>query len=242
MTKKCSGSQRRPEDAGHSLPAGDATVPPVAPSSPERICAIDAVMSAAAFDNTDAAGPQGGRWAGGIQLVPSARHHDVVPLQRVPEPDGPTGALLVALLNQFALAQQQMFEQFQQVVLAMMGTMATLQREQADLVRRELEKVRELTRELSTFQASAGRSPADATRAAESGPIPVAGRDAAGLVRADGQRPTPDAAAPVAGLPPAAEPAEAATPYLWLTQRIAAIQAERQSRLGRVLGLILGRS
>jgi hypothetical protein len=34
----------------------------------------------------------------------------------------------VALLNQFALAQQQMFDQFQQVVLAMVETMATLHR------------------------------------------------------------------------------------------------------------------
>jgi hypothetical protein len=214
----------------------------VAPSSPERIWAIDAVMSAAACDNTDTAGPQGGRWAGGVQLAPSARHQDVVPLQRLPEPDGPTGALLVALLNQFALAQQQMFEQFQQVVLAMMGTMATLQGEQADLVRHELGQVRDLTRQLSTLQAGAGWNPAGAPRPAESRATAALGCDTAALVRTDGRRPTPDAAAPVAGSPLAEESAEAATPYLWLTQRVAAVQAERQGRLERVLGLILGRS
>jgi hypothetical protein len=168
--------------------------------------------------------------------VPAARRQDAVPLAAGPEPEGATGALLVALLNQFALAQQQMVDQFQQVVLAMVETMATLHREQADLIRQELEQVRELSRDLVTLQASAGRSPAGATRAPEAGAIPVVGRDAAGLVCTDARQPTPDAADQVARLPPPAPP------YVWLTQRVAAIQAERQSRLERVLGLILGRS
>jgi hypothetical protein len=199
-------------------------------------------MSAADFEDASTTGPpQGGPWSGGFELVPAARRQDAVPLQRVPEPDGPTGALLVALLNQFALAQQQMFEQFQQVVLAMIGTIAMLQREQADLVRHELAQVRELTRQLSTLQAGAGWSPAGAPRPAESRATAVPGCDTAALVRTDGRRATLDAAAPVAGSPLAEESAGAATPYLWLTQRIAAIQAERQGRLERVLGLILGR-
>jgi hypothetical protein len=211
-------------------------------SSRERVWAIDAVMSSAHFDETITGGPQGGRWSGGFLLLPVPRSPDAVPLLAGPEPGAATGALLVALLNQFALAQQQMFDQFQQVILAMLETMATLHREQADLVRRELEQVRELTRELSTLQPGGDSSPACATRSAESGAMPVAGFDAAGLICTDGRRLTPDAAAPVAGPPVAARPAEEATPYLWLTQRVAAIQAERQGRLERVLGLILGRS
>jgi hypothetical protein len=210
--------------------------------SRERVWAIDVVMSSAHFDETTTAGPQGGPWSGGFQLVPVPGSLDAAPLPAGPEPDGATGALFVALLNQFALAQQQMSDQFQQVILAMMGTMATLHREQADLVHRELEQVRELTWELSTLQAATGRNPVGAAQRAESVARPAGGRDAVGAVRTGGLRPTPDAAAPVPEPPPAVEPAEAAMPYVWLTQRIAAIQAEREGRLERVLGLILGRS
>jgi hypothetical protein len=230
MTKKSPGPCRGQARVGNSFPGGDATPLPV--PLPERIRAIDAVMTSADFGDGDGAPPETARWSGGFQLVPASRPlEDVVRLPAGPTPDGATGALLVPLLNQFALMQQQMFDQFQQVILAMMQTMTALHHEQTELISRELAQVGELTRHLCTLQASAARLPAGTT---------VPGRAAPALPELDIRgRPVPRSSAEV---PPV--DAEAAVPaiHVWLTQRIAAIQGEREGRLQRILGLILGRS
>jgi hypothetical protein len=179
--------------------------------------AIDTVMASADFGERDHTPPEGSLWGGG--LLPTA-----------PAQEGITGPLLVALVNQFALVQQQMFDHFQQVILAMMQTMTALHREQADLIHQELAQVGELTRQLCAFHAGAAALPLGAT---------VLGHGVPALPQPDTREPPPaprSAEAP----PAAAEPGDPAI-HLWLTQRIAAIQAERQGRLQRVLGLILGR-
>ena len=56
-----------------------------------------------------------------------------------------TDPLLLPVVNEFNLMQQQMFDQFHQTLLIMAEMFTTLHKEQAGLVREELEHLRRLT-------------------------------------------------------------------------------------------------
>jgi hypothetical protein len=116
-------------------------------------------------------------------------------------------------------------------LLVMAQMFGNLQREQMALIRQELEQIQELTRQLHTLQSEG------AARAA----MPLGA--------------TPQAAAPSATMPgrsskPAASAAKADTPspqfcdpnvHVWLSQRLAALQQERQNRWQKVLSLVTGK-
>ena len=154
-----------------------------------------------------------------------------------------------------------MFDQFHQTLFIMAEMFTTLHKEQAGLVREELEHLRELTRELNALQKEQARQPApglsltpyaagqaEAVAAEELRPQATEG---AATMEMDGARanesttegpaePAPEQPKEAAQTPP---PGVAAPPDVhdWLTRRIDALQAERQGRWQKLLQIVMGR-
>ena len=63
-----------------------------------------------------------------------------------------TESVLVPLVNQFGLMQQQMVDQFQQAMAMMFQMFGTMQRDQMELIREELEQLRTLTEEIHALK------------------------------------------------------------------------------------------
>jgi len=137
--------------------------------------------------------------------------------------NGSAESLLMPLLSQFSMMQQQMFDQFQHTLLMMAQMFGNLQREQMAMVRQELDQIQELTRELHALQAEGVRQAAPSSGPNSSAPVPSAKR-----------------AAPA---PPPVDASKFCDPdvHTLLSQRLAAIQEERQTRWQKVLGLITGK-
>ena len=148
----------------------------------------------------------------------------------LPVPMNGTEALLMPLVLQFSQMQQQMFEQFQQTLLMMAQMFGNLQREQMALIRQELEQIQELTRQLHTLQSvpmrqSASPLPASPQAAAPRSPMPsLSSKPPASAARAD---------------TPSAKPCDPDV-HVWLSQRLSALEQERQSRWQKVLSMLTG--
>ena len=181
-------------------------------------------------------------------------------------PDERVGAewsMLIALVSQFNLMQQQMFDQFQESMLMNSRMFTSLHQDQMALVREELDQLRGLTGELRTLQdeltgqpartwpgvGPTGRSAAPVNNnGAKNLPTPVGPGASDGEADLDGKAATFNAvplakplkvsgnAAPV-GPPPDGSPEDM---HVWLNQRISALQEERQTRWDKLLGRILG--
>jgi pSer/pThr/pTyr-binding forkhead associated (FHA) protein len=63
-----------------------------------------------------------------------------------------TESVLVPLVNQFGLMQQQMLDQFQQAISMLVQMFGTLHRDQMELIRRELDQLRDLTKEFHALK------------------------------------------------------------------------------------------
>jgi pSer/pThr/pTyr-binding forkhead associated (FHA) protein len=182
-------------------------------------------------------------------------------------------SLLLPLASQFSLMQQQMFDQFQQSLVAMAQVFSGLHQEQMALLRQELDRLNELTVELRTLEArlspgapalppgfflppAAGRSPGRRPRADSSpppaspivpasAPAPPPTEGGAGPVAATANG-TAEAAAPDSGPP---DRSTGTAPdhlgnevHVWLAQRLAALQEERQSRWRKLFNFLWGKS
>lgn len=166
-----------------------------------------------------------------------------------PAPIDPAHALVLGMVQQFAAMQQNMFDQFQQTTLMMLQSFGALHREQLELVRKELDELREVTLMLQQIQgeiASAKRAP-NSTSASPVRFGATAPPRAAPPVAMQRPRP-PDREA--AGAPePAERPLsptlpEASPPgedvHSWLCQRFADLDQERKSRWQRIVGMVYG--
>jgi hypothetical protein len=177
---------------------------------------------------------------GDLPSIPSAARErekagDNSPAQGIapvelPVPMNGAEALLMPLVSQFSQMQQQMFEQFQQTLLMMAQMFGNLQREQMALIRQELEQIQELTRQLHTLQSERMRQSAS--------PLPASPHAA-----------SPSSPTPSLSSKPTASAAKADTPsaklcdpdvHVWLSQRLSALQQERQSRWQKVLSILRG--
>jgi pSer/pThr/pTyr-binding forkhead associated (FHA) protein len=67
-------------------------------------------------------------------------------------PSGLTESTLVPLINQFGFMQQQMFDQFQQAMAMMVQMFGTMHREQMEVIRAELDGLRDLTEEFHSLK------------------------------------------------------------------------------------------
>jgi pSer/pThr/pTyr-binding forkhead associated (FHA) protein len=171
-------------------------------------------------------------------------------------------SLLLPVMNQLNLMQHQMFDQFHQSMLMMVQMFSQLHTDQMRLIRDELDQLHRLTSELRQLQAElarypkpAGETPAPPAPAAP-GPVaappvtqPAAERPETEAARAPSDtparsKPAASEAPPVP--PPGPEalplPPEAmANPHLWLSQRIAAMHEERQSRWQKIMDFVMRR-
>jgi len=170
------------------------------------------------------------------------------------------GAFVFPLLNQFNAMQQQMFDQFQQAVLQMFQMFSTLHKDQAGLLREEIERQNQLNRELrdvqaelSKLQASGGKPVAGTDTDSSASPAtrhaPPASRPAQPTFppREKDNVPAASQGAPTAGLGETAARA-GETPkrngedvHAWLCRRMETLQQERQTGWRRIMNFLVGK-
>jgi pSer/pThr/pTyr-binding forkhead associated (FHA) protein len=192
--------------------------------------------------------------------VPSANRSGLIgPAQGQPLLE----SVLAPLVAQFGQMQQQMFDQFQQTVLMMGKMFHSLHRDQAQLIRQELEQLNELTQELCRLQgqmqtqapaeqpllpAPQAKSPPESAR---NKPAKPATRKAPRQTRTAPPAPKKPPAAPsrepVASAPPTDEqlsPPEGLTGdevHAWLCSRIETVQRDRQRLWQKIVGFLMGK-
>jgi pSer/pThr/pTyr-binding forkhead associated (FHA) protein len=126
--------------------------------------------------------------------------------------------VLVPLVNQFGLMQQQMFDQFQQAMAMMVRMFGTMHRDQMEVIRAELEGLRELTEEFHALQqelANQSRKEAETPSSELLGASAGAGRSAVaepGAWATAAKAPAAAGSKPSNGLGPARDNPEAAVP------------------------------
>ncbi len=218
-----------------------------------------AVPSIAAFSGFSTAMPMPPMVASaaGVELVhDSGRTHPEI-----------TESALVPLVHQFSMMQQQMFDQFQQAMGMLVQMFSSMHREQMDVIREELDRLHDLTRELQELREELAQSSArPAPAAAPARPIPTL------PPRSQPVSPPKPAEIPSASVAPASAPTSspAARPgptrpvvppptdprpdqaapgvaspqdaVAWIHQRIAAIQQERETRWQKIVKLLPGMS
>jgi pSer/pThr/pTyr-binding forkhead associated (FHA) protein len=74
-------------------------------------------------------------------------------------------SMLVPLVNQFGLMQQQMFDQFQQAMAMMVQVFGTMHRDQMEVIRAELDQLRELTEEFHALKNELAKRAQDQAKA-----------------------------------------------------------------------------
>jgi pSer/pThr/pTyr-binding forkhead associated (FHA) protein len=165
---------------------------------------------------------------------------------------GANESLLLPLVSQFSMMTQQMFDQFQQALMMMVQTFSRLHRDQLQLIRQELNQLHGLTRELQEIQKELrNRPPAPHRVAAEPSekgrttlsPTPSAPAVPNGPRNTETTRPrastASDADADASSAPSSRPTAEI---HAWLTQRLAVLQEERQTRWQKILQALTGKS
>jgi hypothetical protein len=182
----------------------------------------------------------------------SALQVAATPSAVAPVTGGAAETLLLPMIRQFALMQQQMFDQFQQALMMMVQTFSGLHRDQLQLIRQELNQLSELTRELQSLQAEQARLtplPArteigSASQSKVVSPQQPAGRDVSTTAERTAPPAPPRPGKSTEETPaPAAADSRRSTPevHAWLAQRLATLQQERQGRWQRILHVLTGK-
>jgi pSer/pThr/pTyr-binding forkhead associated (FHA) protein len=95
------------------------------------------------------------------ETVPKDSHHALVlSTRRSMVPIELSESIAVIIANQFSQMQQQMFDQFHQAMMVMFQTFSTLHKDQMELVRHELDRVHDLTRQLHALRTELAKQPA----------------------------------------------------------------------------------
>jgi pSer/pThr/pTyr-binding forkhead associated (FHA) protein len=157
-------------------------------------------------------------------------------------------AMMVPLAKHLGQMQQQMFDQFQQGMMMMFQMFNTLHRDQVGVIREELEHLHRLTEEVKNIQADlmargqpakAPSPPAQAKPAAVKQPqrfpaIPLPPQQTLGAAVEATNGPAP----PVNGGAQAPLEHPDTQMHVWLTQRLANIQQERQSHWQKIVNFL----
>jgi pSer/pThr/pTyr-binding forkhead associated (FHA) protein len=167
------------------------------------------------------------------------------------------------MVQQFSAMQSQMFDQFQQAMVLMFQMFGTLQKEQADVVRDELNRIQELTREIQALHAEL-KAPAATDEGAplakrrafgekpsikDTPPVSVAaGADQpgdllrnAGFVDQQVRTPARESANPGERLPTKGIDQAGPELHAWLCERMAELQEDRRSRMQRIVDFLSGK-
>jgi pSer/pThr/pTyr-binding forkhead associated (FHA) protein len=151
-------------------------------------------------------------------------------------------SLLVPIAQQLGMVQQQMFDQFQQAMLMLFQMFGKLQREQIGVIRDEMDRLHQLSREVLALQAELVKHPPPAAERPR-GTAAVQERRVAPYSAPTNSTPRP-APAPrtitdAKPLPlPQRQPEK--DMHAWLSERIAALQQERQSRWQKIVTFLGG--
>jgi hypothetical protein len=164
--------------------------------------------------------------------------------------------MLIPLVNQFGLMQQQMFDQFQQAMAMMVQMFGRMHHDQMDMIRAELDQLRELTEEFHALKKELANRTGSETAAgdlagapAESSSTPAIepGVSASTPLAAPSEPSGDLGLQPGLGIPrkptgegPAANSERESV--VWLHQRIISLQRERESRWQKILKLLPGMS
>jgi pSer/pThr/pTyr-binding forkhead associated (FHA) protein len=146
--------------------------------------------------------PQPFRPPASVELMPSDSAYPVKPDQ-----SDSTQSILVPLVNQFGLMQQQMFDQFQQAMSMLVQMFGKMHRDQMEVIRAELDRLRELTQEFQSLKDELAKR-TEVQSQSVSGKFPDTwpmaasadhrqGEDLSGLLPT--QRPTPKSQTPPIG-------------------------------------------
>jgi len=163
--------------------------------------------------------------------------------------------LLVPLVNQLAEMKKKMSDQFQQAILMVVEMFTEMHRDQANLIRQEIDRLQDLTDELHVLRASLETCPAVPALPAglESCPTVAKNQMAEPTAAAGGvptevavEKPTKNEAPqreikPAMDLPPTPVEATQGEVHMQLFQRIEAIQQERQNQLQKILHFLTGK-
>jgi pSer/pThr/pTyr-binding forkhead associated (FHA) protein len=167
-----------------------------------------------------------------------------------------TITLLVPVFQQLGLIQQQMTDQFQQTILVVARMLGAMHKEQVGLIQSELKHLQQITAELQTLKAQLGTSALPAplgiadsglgiadsqTTTNEGGLSPASGscnpQSAIHNPESDETQPPPQPPPPS---PSQEKPANERV-HVWLTQRIAALEKERESIWQKIVGFLTGK-
>lgn len=140
-----------------------------------------------------------------------------------------TESILVPLVNQFGLMQQQMFDQFQQAMAMMVQMFGTMHRDQMEVIRAELDQLRELTEEFHALKDELARRTQNQTGTMSGGPeLNLAGFNRSDGVDSSGLALTPAVPCKSAGDLEARQINEAPAPFP--TSLSSKVTGERPSR------------
>jgi pSer/pThr/pTyr-binding forkhead associated (FHA) protein len=146
------------------------------------------------------------------------------------------------LVHQFGMMQQQMFDQFHQTMMMMFEGFAALHREQTSSIREEFDQVRKLSEEIEALRRETARLAEEAAR-----PKPAATNGHSSPTAQAGRRPSlprlPDhAQGQTFQRATPLEPDREVDIHAQLCLRLSTIQAERQNRWQKILGMMSSRS
>ena len=166
---------------------------------------------------------------------------------RPPEQVELAESLLIPVVHQFGQMHMQMFDQFQQVLVMLFQMFSSMHREQMDLVRDELGQIRRLTADIQTTQkqlqeqqealAEQKKPPANGT-ARRSHPSSAGPSDAVATSAESRRQEVPEPR----GEPGVKEGEAARQLHTVLTQRIASLQKERETRWQKLVRMMSGGS
>lgn len=150
--------------------------------------------------------------------------------------------LLVPIAQQLGMVQQQMFEQFQQAMVMMFQMFGKLQHEQIGVIRDEMDRLHQLSREVLALQAELAKHTKPAAERPR-GTLAVPGPRAPAYSPA-----TNPASRPTPGPKPTTESKPLPLPqglperdmHAWLSERIASLQQERQTRWQKIVNFLGG--
>jgi hypothetical protein len=190
---------------------------------------------------------------------PVAPRGSVTMVAALDEPSRPPWSAVAAMMQQFNRMQQDMFDQFQEQMLGTMQMFSSLQQDQISVLGKELEQLRAISSELRSLQEQlkvptsqpgptlTGVPAADNVKAVKEQAVNPVGSNGVASAPAGNHFPGPGSATAdaVVSEEGKAAPARAASPptpeiHSWLSQRISALQEERQTRWHKLLDMILG--
>jgi hypothetical protein len=149
------------------------------------------------------------------------------------------------LVVQLAQFQQQMFEQFQETMTMMVQSLTAMHRDQVRVVQQEMDRVKQLSQELTSLHGQLATLPPPAPAPAAA-PAPTPGPAVKEAAPTPAARPAASNAPPLPRPDPAdrpnGTPGNQAVPEVrdWLLRRVAAVQQERKGAWTTIRRLLAG--